>query len=70
MRAFDPCLWHDPQERLWFFWSQKDNVSTADWIPNPIHEARYPQPGGIEPTGGYGYADADETSDIVDRFNE
>ena len=27
VRAFDPCLWHDPQGRLWFFWSQKDNVS-------------------------------------------
>ena len=24
VRAFDPCLWHDPQGRLWFFWSQKD----------------------------------------------
>ena len=27
VRAFDPCLWHDPQGRLWFFWSQKDSVS-------------------------------------------
>ncbi len=22
VRAYDPCLWHDPQGRLWFFWSQ------------------------------------------------
>jgi len=22
VRAFDPCLWHDPQGRLWFFWAQ------------------------------------------------
>ena len=22
VRAFDPCLWLDPQERLWLFWSQ------------------------------------------------
>jgi len=22
-RAFDPCLWHDPQGRLWLFWSQR-----------------------------------------------
>jgi hypothetical protein len=27
VRAFDPCLWHDPQGRLWFFWSQKDSAS-------------------------------------------
>ncbi len=23
-RAYDPCLWHDPQGRLWLFWSQRD----------------------------------------------
>ncbi|MDA0747552.1 MAG: sialidase family protein [bacterium] len=22
VRAFDPCLWHDPNNRLWLFWSQ------------------------------------------------
>lgn len=22
VRAFDPCLWHDPQGRLWAFWTQ------------------------------------------------
>lgn len=22
-RAFDPCLWHDPQGRLWLFWAQR-----------------------------------------------
>lgn len=22
VRAFDPCLWHDPQNRLWLFWAQ------------------------------------------------
>jgi hypothetical protein len=27
VRAFDPCLWHDPQGRLWLFWSQKDASS-------------------------------------------
>jgi hypothetical protein len=27
VRAFDPCLWHDPQGRLWLFWSQKDSVA-------------------------------------------
>ena len=27
VRAFDPCLWHDPQGRLWLFWSQKDPAS-------------------------------------------
>lgn len=27
VRAFDPCLWHDPQGRLWLFWSQKDAAS-------------------------------------------
>jgi len=24
VRAFDPCLWHDPKGRLWLFWGQKD----------------------------------------------
>lgn len=23
VRAFDPCLWHDPLGRLWLFWNQK-----------------------------------------------
>lgn len=27
VRAFDPCLWHDPQGRLWLFWGQKDAAS-------------------------------------------
>jgi hypothetical protein len=27
VRAFDPCLWHDPQGRLWLFWGQKDASS-------------------------------------------
>jgi predicted neuraminidase len=22
VRIFDPCLWHDPDGRLWFFWAQ------------------------------------------------
>lgn len=22
MRAFDPCLWHDPAGRMWLFWNQ------------------------------------------------
>ncbi len=22
VRAFDPCLWHDPQGKLWLFWAQ------------------------------------------------
>ncbi|HPJ99231.1 MAG TPA: exo-alpha-sialidase [Candidatus Hydrogenedentes bacterium] len=22
VRAFDPCLWHDPSGRLWWFWAQ------------------------------------------------
>jgi hypothetical protein len=22
-RAFDPCLWHDPQGRLWLFWAER-----------------------------------------------
>lgn len=23
VRAFDPCLWHDPAGRLWLFWAQR-----------------------------------------------
>jgi hypothetical protein len=26
VRAYDPCLWHDPQGRLWLFWAQ-----SYDW---------------------------------------
>src|SRR4029078_7388552 len=22
VRAYDPCLWHDPSGRLWLFWAQ------------------------------------------------
>lgn len=28
-RCFDPCLWHDPQGRLWLFWAQCDS---RDWF--------------------------------------
>lgn len=28
IRAFDPCLWTDPQDRLWFFWAQADTRTT------------------------------------------
>ncbi|MBN1345090.1 MAG: exo-alpha-sialidase [Phycisphaerae bacterium] len=24
VRAYDPCLWHDPTGRLWLFWAQSD----------------------------------------------
>ena len=51
-RAFDPCLWHDPQGRLWLFWAQR-HVTTQAWAivtddsgsenpawssPRPVHE--------------------------------
>ncbi len=26
VRAFDPCLWHDPQGKLWLFWAQREEV--------------------------------------------
>ena len=29
-RAFDPCLWHDPQGRLWLFWAER-HESTQLW---------------------------------------
>ena len=25
VRAYDPCLWHDPRGRLWLFWAQSYN---------------------------------------------
>lgn len=25
VRAYDPCLWHDPWRRLWLFWAQSDD---------------------------------------------
>lgn len=27
VRAFDPCLWHDPAGRLWFFWAQRNSYT-------------------------------------------
>jgi predicted neuraminidase len=38
VRAFDPCLWHDPAGRLWLFWAQRGEgglphtlaITTAD----------------------------------------
>jgi len=30
VRAFDPCLWHDPQGRLWLFWAQKEDGSSMN----------------------------------------
>ena len=29
-RAFDPCLWHDPIGRLWFFWAQSGEHAYYD----------------------------------------
>lgn len=26
VRAYDPCLWHDPSGRLWLFWAQSHNL--------------------------------------------
>ncbi len=26
VRAFDPCLWHDPAGRLWLFWTQETTL--------------------------------------------
>ena len=28
VRAFDPCLWHDPEGRLWLFWAQQTKGKT------------------------------------------
>lgn len=34
VRVFDPCLWHDPQGRLWLFWAQgggEPHAPTSVW---------------------------------------
>ena len=31
VRAFDPCLWHDPLGRLWWFWSQACPMPGEVW---------------------------------------
>ena len=32
VRAFDPCLWHDPQGRMWLFWSHRGSVQpVSQW---------------------------------------
>ncbi|MEI7728539.1 MAG: sialidase family protein [Verrucomicrobiota bacterium] len=30
VRAFDPCLWHDPAGKLWLFWAQRPDSRPAD----------------------------------------
>ncbi|MCX7008134.1 MAG: sialidase family protein [Kiritimatiellaeota bacterium] len=30
VRAFDPCLWHDPEGKLWLFWAQRPDGRPAD----------------------------------------
>ncbi len=32
VRAFDPCLWHDPEGRLWLFWAQRPDNRPADCL--------------------------------------
>ena len=29
VRAFDPCLWHDPDGKLWLFWAQAENHTSG-----------------------------------------
>jgi predicted neuraminidase len=45
VRAFDPCLWHDPSGKLWLFWAQRGGkmkpqlfaMSTADaTVADPV----------------------------------
>jgi len=31
VRAMDPCLWIDPEGRLWFFWAQSAGLRDARW---------------------------------------
>ena len=28
VRAFDPCLWHDPTGKLWLFWAQETSIAS------------------------------------------
>lgn len=32
VRAFDPCLWHDPDGKLWLFWAQRPDARPADCV--------------------------------------
>ena len=32
VRAFDPCLWHDPDGKLWLFWAQRPDSNPADLV--------------------------------------
>lgn len=32
VRAFDPCLWHDPDGKLWLFWAQRPDSRPADCV--------------------------------------
>jgi hypothetical protein len=49
VRSFDPCLWHDPQGRLWWFWSQShsdgfitDGNSTVWGVCTEDSESEHP----------------------------
>ena len=32
VRAFDPCLWHDPLGRLWLFWAQGYDTRSPPFV--------------------------------------
>lgn len=53
VRAFDPCLWHEPSGRLWLFWSQgfaghKDSPRSGVWAMT-THDSGLPNPSWSAP---------------------
>lgn len=43
-REFDPCLWHDPSGRLWFFWAQ---VTQEKWAELPQETMEFDGRAGV-----------------------
>ncbi len=46
VRAFDPCLWHDPQGKLWLFWAQRRTARRLTRWPSTPRTPGAPRPPG------------------------
>jgi hypothetical protein len=49
VRAFDPCLWHDPAGKLWLFWAQRGGSEMPQLFAMSTTDSGSPDPKWTEP---------------------
>lgn len=49
VRAFDPCLWHDPSGRLWLFWAQRADAAMPQLFAMSTSDATSADPAWSKP---------------------